>query len=170
MKKNNASSIVLGTILISLGLVFLVIHNVDLALHESWPIIFILLAIGFYLPPLLIPALRQSLAPLFIPGSVMFALGIMFTYATMTNDWLSISYSWTLIPAGVGLGLFLGAWAGGWGKKSRRVGTYMLAISIGVFAIFSAIFAQEDILKNIAPFVLIAVGTVMMVQALRRLK
>ncbi|MBN2355626.1 hypothetical protein JXO59_05905 [candidate division KSB1 bacterium] len=170
MNKNQTSSIVIGSILISLGIVFLILHNVaNLYLEHSWPIIFFILSAGFYLPPLLLPSFRKPLASLFIPGSVMLALGIMFLYASLTDDWVSVSYSWTLIPAGVGLGLYLATRAGDWTPNTRQVGLYMLTISIAVFTLLASLFSLTE-LKRIAPIALILIGVIIMVQAMRKSK
>jgi len=157
-----------GVVLIGLGVLFLVLNTVlGLTVATTWPIIFFVLAAGFYLPPLVLPYARQALAALFIPGSVMLALGLIFFYDTLTSDWASWAYAWLLIPAGVGLGLALASWVGGWGKDPAVVGLWMLAVSAAIFCIFGTLFGGP-VLKAITPVLLILVGILILLRAFLR--
>lgn len=168
MKKESSGTLLLGALLIGLGILFLIVQRLpDFFWGDYWPWMFIVLAVAFYLPPLLVPAARKSLAALFVPGSVMLALGAMFIYATRSNDWLSVSFSWTLIPAGVGLGIYLAALAEKSDSKTRSTGFYMMIIALGAFAVLAWIFGGET-LKGLAPYLLIIIGAGLLVNSLRR--
>lgn len=168
MNPNTRGSLVAGIILIGLGVLFF-LFNVIPGFHIGalWPMIFVLLAAGFFIPPLLWPQQRQGLSGLFIPGSIMLMLGLIFFYNTFTNDWASWAYAWTLIPGGVGLGLWLGSWYGRWGKDSMLTGQWMLAISVLVFGLFGMLFGSPA-LKIAGPILLILGGVLLMVRAFRK--
>ena len=168
MNPNNRGSLVAGVILIGLGVLFFLFNLLPgVNFNKLWPVIFILLAAGFFIPPLLWPQQRQELSGLFIPGSIMLMLGLIFFYNTFTNDWASWAYVWTLIPGGVGLGLCLGSWYGGWGKDSMAVGQWMLAISVLVFGLFGTLFGSPA-LKIAGPILLILAGVLLMARAFRK--
>lgn len=60
----------------------------------------------------------KSLAPLFIPGSVITTLGLIFLVQNATDHFESWAYAWALMPAATGVGLFL---------QGRRLGRLELA-------------------------------------------
>jgi len=168
MNPNNRGSLVAGVILIGLGVLFFLFNVIPgFNLDTLWPMIFILLAAGFFIPPLLWPQARQGLSGLFIPGAIMLMLGLIFLYNTFTNDWAAWAYAWTLIPGGVGLGLWLGSWYGKWGKDSMAVGQWMLAISVLVFGLFGTLFGSRP-LKIAGPILLILAGVLLMARAFRK--
>jgi hypothetical protein len=134
---------------------------------RTWPVIFFLIALGFYLPPILWPSARQGLAALFIPGSILVALGLIFFYNTLTDDWASWAYAWTLIPGGVGLGLALASRYGGWGHGTMWVGIWMIVGSLVVFGFFGMLFGGAA-LRSIGPVLLIVGGVLLLVRAFMR--
>lgn len=168
MNSNNRGSLVAGVILIGLGLLFFLFNVIPgFRIGALWPMIFIALAAGFFVPPLIWQEHRQGLSGLFIPGAIMLMLGLIFFYNTFTGDWASWAYAWTLIPGGVGLGLWLGSWYGRWGRDSMVVGQWMLAISVLVFGLFGMLFGSQA-LKIAGPILLILGGLLLMVRAFRK--
>ncbi|HEY4690122.1 MAG TPA: hypothetical protein VIK33_12480 [Anaerolineae bacterium] len=168
MNSTDRSSTVVALVLIGLGVLFLLFNLVPgLDWGNGWPIIFFVIALGFYLPPIMWPSARQGLAALFIPGSVMVALGLIFLYNTFTDDWASWAYAWTLIPGGVGLGLALAASIGRWGRGTLWVGIWMIVGSVAVFSLFGTMFGGP-VLKSIGPVLLIAGGVLLLLRSLVR--
>jgi len=168
MKSTDRSSTVVAIVLIGLGVLFLAFNNIPgLDIGKTWPIIFFLIAAGFYLPPIVWPSERKALAALFIPGSVIVALGLIFFYNTLTDDWASWAYAWTLIPGGVGLGLALAARFGEWGRGTMWVGIWMIVGSVTVFGFFGMLFGGAA-LKAIGPVVLIAGGVLLLMRSFAR--
>jgi hypothetical protein len=158
MKMMNRSTLVLGILLVAIGVVFLALNLIPgIDMHKAWPVIMFVIAAGFFLPAILWSPARRGLAALFIPGAILAALGLILTYNTFSGDWGSWGYAWTLIIAGVGLGLMLAAWAGNWGKTTVIVGAWILASSLVVFSIFAAIFGGP-LFKGIGPLFLILLG------------
>jgi hypothetical protein len=159
---------IVAAVLIGLGVLFLAINNIPgLNLDRTWPIIFFIIAGAFYLPPLIWPDQRKGLAALFIPGSVMLALGSIFFYNTLTDDWAAWAFAWTLIPGGVGLGLAVAARIGGWGQGTFWTGVWMVIGSVLVFGFFGTLFGGA-LLRSIGPIVLILAGILLLMRSLAR--
>jgi len=146
-------------LLIGMGVLFLAMNMFVSGYYvaRGWPAIFYILAAGFYLPPLLWRDQIRRLSGLFIPASVMLALGLIFTYDVLTLDWASWGYAWTLIVAGIGGGMALAGWSGRWGSVPTWVGNWMLLGSLAIFALFSSIFGLSP-LKLAGPALLIIAG------------
>lgn len=163
-------SILVGVVLIGLGVLFLAINFLSITLNVNlvarlWPTIFFIGALVFYVPALVASENRRELAGLFVPGTILLTLGLIFLYNTFTGDWGSWAYAWTLIPAGVGLGIALGAVFGGWGRNATMTGLVMAAISVGVFAFFASLFGGF-LLKVLGPILIILIGLLLLVRAL----
>jgi hypothetical protein len=147
-----------AVLLIGMGVLFLAFNLIPgFAIGSAWPVVFYILAAGFYLPPILWRDQMRSLSGLFIPASIMLALGLIFTYDVMTHDWASWGYTWTLIIAGVGGGMALAGWSGRWGSIPTWVGSWMLLGSLAIFALFASIFGMP-LLKLAGPGLLIVAG------------
>jgi hypothetical protein len=131
-----------------------------------WPAVFFLAALVFYVPALSSRGNRRELAGLFIPGTIMVTLGLIFFYNTLTGDWGSWAYAWTLIPAGVGLGIALGASVGGWGRGATVAGLIMAAVGALAFAFFAMFFGELPF-KVLGPALIILIGLILLVRALR---
>jgi hypothetical protein len=167
MDTTNRTSIVIGGILILLGAIFLACNLFRIDFDRIWPMIFFIIGAGFCLPVLLMPAERKNLAGLLIPGTILFGLGVIFFYNTLTGDWESWAYIWALIPAAVGLGLLIASRVGGWGGETARVGLWMAIISTAVFLILAAFFGGRNF-GAIGSILLIGLGLVLLLQSLRR--
>jgi len=163
----NRSSVFFAFLLIGLGVILLAFNFLGLNAGKTWPILFFILAVACYLPPFLWPSIRKFLAGLFIPGSILLVFGLVFFYNTLTGDWASWGYAWILLNAGVGLGLLLAAWFGGWGSDVREVGVWMLGVSLAVFSLFGVIFGGSA-LKIITSVLLVLSGILLLIRSLRR--
>ncbi len=169
MDSANRGTIVVGVFLVAVGLIYLVLNFIPgVSAGNTWPIIFFILAAGFYVPAFLWKSAQRGLAGLFIPGSIFLALGLIFAYDVITQDWASWAYAWLLIPAGVGLGLWLGSIVGQWGKATEQVGLWMMAITAGLFAIFGTVFASSDVMRVAGPLVIILAGVLILFRVFRR--
>lgn len=168
MEITNRTLAIVGTVLIGVGLLFFGLNFIPgWTLAMTWPVIFFVLAAGFFVPPFLFPSQRQWMAGLFIPGAVLLSLGIIFLYTTISLDWSAWAFAWLLIVAGVGLGLMLAGLYGNWGSGVVTVGVWMLLVNVALFALFGALFGGPA-LKLAAPFVLTLAGIVLLIRAFRR--
>jgi hypothetical protein len=160
------ASLGFGIFLIAFGAILFIFSLVPGAwIGQTWPVIFILIAACFYLPPFLWPESRHGLAALFIPGSVFLSLGLIFIYSTLTEDWVVWAYAWLLIITGVGLGILLASIVGHWGNKSFWAGIWIVAISIGLFGLFATLFGNP-VIKIIGAVLVILVGVFFLLRAI----
>jgi hypothetical protein len=166
MDRTNRATVVMGAFLIGIGVIFLLLNLVPgIQLGKTWPIIFFILAACFFLPAMLWQNARRGLAGLFIPGSIMLVLGLIFVYDVLTDDWASWAYAWLLITGGVGLGLTLGATVGEWGHGANQTGIWMMAVSAGLFAFFATIFGRNDVIKTVGPALIILAGVLILLRS-----
>ena len=111
MEKINHGVKIASTVLVAVGLVLFGLNvllegKVNLAL----PLVFIMLGVIFFILVLMFAPRWRWAGLLFLPGSIMLVLGIVFLINVLTNDWNSWAYAWLLIVAGVGAGLVLTGW------------------------------------------------------------
>jgi hypothetical protein len=136
-QRYNTGGLIGGTILIGLGLLFLLGQFFNFMAWQSlWP--FFIIGIGglFFVGML---AGGKSAAGLAIPGSIIGVIGLMLLYQSLTGHWTTWSYGWTVIIMGVGLGIWImGAWAGN--AQQRRSGLHVAGIGLVLFVIFGAFF------------------------------
>ena len=165
MNTLNRGSIFGAILLIGMGVLFLILEIAGISMSKTWPIIFLALGAVCFLPPLLWPSLRAWLAGFCIPAGILLTLGIIFLYNTLSGDWASWSYAWIMLNGGVGLGLMLAAWIGGWGREVTLIGWWMFVVSAVVFSIFATLFGAP-VLKVSGPAVLILCGLWLMVRSL----
>jgi hypothetical protein len=169
MNAVNRGTIVVGTFLIAIGAIFLILNLIPgLNAGLTWPIIFFILAAGFFLPAFLWTNAQRGLSGLFIPGAILLVLGLIFTYDVVTQDWVSWAYAWLLIPGSVGLGLWLGSTVGGWGKSATQTGLWMMGVCAALFAVFATIFATSDAMRLIGPLVIILAGVLVLFRVFRK--
>ncbi len=154
MTSTKQNSSFLAIVLIGLGIFLLILNFIPRYLmHHSWWFIFFILAAGFFLPAIVWPKARQGLAALFIPGSIMAVLGLIFMYNTTTDNWEAWEYLWTLLPASTGLGLFLAGKYGNWEKGVDKVGVWIMVFSLAGFILFSG-----RVIKIVGAIILILIG------------
>ncbi len=164
---DNRGTVVVGGILIVIGAIFLFINVFHIDFGQVWPVIFYIIGAGFYLPVLLMPNDRRNLSSFLIPGTILFGLGTIFFYNTLTGNWGSWAYIWTLIPASVGLGLLLAARVGEWGGDTMKVGFWMFVISTAACLVLAAFFGGGNV-GLIGAILLIVLGLFLLIQSIRR--
>jgi hypothetical protein len=136
-QRYNTGGLVGGSILIGLGLLFLLGQFFNfVAWQYLWP--FIVIGIGglFFVGML---AGGKSTAGLAIPGSIISVVGLMLLYQTISGHWATWSYAWTVIIMAVGLGIMImGFWSGD--THQRQAGMRVAWIGFVLFVIFGAFF------------------------------
>jgi hypothetical protein len=151
------SSIIIGTILIVVGLLFLVVQffpglAFDLDIGRQWPLVVV--SVGVLL---ILGALFGS-PSLAIPGTIVSGIGGILYVQNITGTWGSWAYVWTLIPGFVGIGMILAGLLGQRRHSSWREGSRLLLISFVMFLIFGAFFNGLGGLGRYWPVVLIGLG------------
>lgn len=166
MNESKRGTLVTGIVLVILGTAFIIVNLIPgITPIRTWPFIFIVAGIGFFLPALIWPDAREGLAGLYIPGAIFITLGGIFLFNTLSGNWAIWGYAWILIPASVGLGLFLGATVGKWDKAVSRTGIWMMLISTTVFAFMAALFGNT-LVRILGAGFLVAIGLFIFLRAL----
>jgi hypothetical protein len=113
----------------------------------------------------------RSAAPLAIPAMLVAGTGAILLYQSVTGDWQSWAYAWTLYPALLGSGVAL------MGKledngRAVRSGRGLIALGLAGFFVFWLLFritVFAGIVSGLAlPLILIAVGVLWMLRGARR--
>ena len=146
MSKRNRSHLTLGIILILLAIGMLVLKaNPSLKeyIHFDliWPMWVILGGALFLFLGLLIG--EPDLA---IPASIFAGVGGILYYQSLSNDWSSWAFMWTLIPGFAGVGNILAGLIGADFRKSIKEGFRLVVISLVMFLIVASIFGRLNIL------------------------
>jgi hypothetical protein len=165
MNTKNSGSMIAGIGLVLLGALFICLNLFPgITLDKTWPVIFFVIAFAFFLPGLAWPESRKGLAALYIPGTIIFVLGLIFLFCTLTGFWAAWAFAWILVPASVGLGMMLAAWGGKWQRGVWLVGVWMALISTAVFAVFAALFGNT-LLKYIGAGFMVLMGILLLVRS-----
>ncbi len=170
MTESNRGTLITGIVFLILGALLIVLNLIPgVRIQQWWPLIIIALGVAFFLPAFIWPQSKHGLAGLFIPGTIILVLGLIFLYNTLAHDWGSWAYAWLLLPAATGFGIYLGAWSGDWGKGSTTVGLWLGVVSLAVFSLFAALFGTI-ILKSLGAIFLILTGVLFVLYSSRKPK
>ena len=168
----NKSSLYIGIMVLTLGALFLVMNIGStlfgsrslLSISRLWPLIVIWVGFGFFLPIFIWWESRHKNYGLAMPGTIVMVNGLMFLYCTLSGDWRSWAYLWTLEPFSVALGLLALYY---FGVKAQGLLIAALAIggaSLAVFAILVS--AMGGIVGGVVgAFLLIAFGIILVARA-----
>ena len=153
-----------GILLILLGGFFLAAQLMpEIFGYVFWP--FILVGIGGVF---MLSALLTRTGGLAVPGSILLGLGGIFYYQTITNNWESWSYMWTLIPGFVGVGVLIAGLLHRDGPRFDSGGLVLLAISAMGFLLFGGMFGLNLDMSIMWPVFLIGIGVITLFGALFR--
>lgn len=144
--------------LISLGIISLILNvGFGLDLNFSWPLVVILLGGAFFI---LVEALRTNwpwVEWFYLPGSIFFALGLIFLFNVITRDWKAWAYAWLLILAAIGAGILLVSRTRRWPQQVSVITVGVLFISLAGFVLFGALTGGMFI-RVTAPLLLVLFG------------
>jgi hypothetical protein len=170
MNKRRRTGLIGGTLLILLGVWFLLVQYVPefeglLNIEFSWP----LFVIGAGVV-LLILGLLTGEPGMAVPACIVGGIGVLLYYQNQTGDWASWAYAWTLIPGFAGVGAILAGLLGDKPKQSVRDGVNLIIISAVMFVIFSSFLGGQNLLGPYWPVLLILLGVWFLIQPLFRRK
>ena len=147
----NRGTLYAGTMLILLGIVFLLFTTADWLLVRMgiefnawrfWPLIILFLSAAFWAPIFIWWRQRTKVIGLAVPASIFLVLGLLFLYQSLSDDWRSWTYAWSLIPFSVGLGLFAMYALGQ--PETRSSGLLWSSVVVGAIGLFF----QNDLHQN----------------------
>ena len=162
MFASNRAATVTAVLLIGLGILFLAINLLGLDFSRIWPIIFLIIAAGFYLPVFFAPVAREGLAALFIPGTIM-----LLGYTEVFADCGCCACDSRLAAGRSGGVLWLECRAGGWGMGFTSVGLWMALISVAVFGLLAMLFGSR-VFGTLGPIILIGAGVLLLIRSFQR--
>lgn len=158
MRGSRRSGLVGGLLLILLGLLILGIQLLPgVEIEFTWPWI----VIGLGLVLLLLGA-ATGVAILTIPASIVVGIGGILYYQTLSGDWDSWAYIWSLIPGFVGVGMLLFTWMGGHGVAPAHIGGTLILISLVLFSLFGSLFGALGFMGDYWPALLILLGLIVL--------
>lgn len=137
-ERSNAAGLVGGTLLIAFGLLALAGQLLrGLVLWSSvWPITVIVFG-GLFFAGMFVGG--RQVSGLAIPGTIISGLGLLLLYQSLSRNWESWAYSWTLIVVLVGAGIyFAGLYAGS--ESQKHAGYTVAKIGAILFVVFGAFF------------------------------
>jgi hypothetical protein len=162
MDKNVRSGIAGGTILILLGVAFLIFRMVpDLIGIISWP--FIVIGVGAAFLVLAVVTWTPGLA---VPGCIVAGIGGILYWQHFTGRWDTWAYMWTLIPGFVGVGIFISELLEGKPAKALVEGGWPILISIVLFFLFGSFLGNIPWSGTYFAVALIVIGVLIIVRPL----
>jgi hypothetical protein len=140
---SRASAIVLGILLIAIGAVLLAVNTFNMPLpfdvgRIGWPVFVIAPGVALLVVGLITSG--EAGIGLTVAGGIVSTVGLILTYQSLTDHWISWAYAWALIaPASVGASMFLWGLFHGRGDLIRQ-GVSGLGIGLVLFIIGFAFF------------------------------
>lgn len=160
MEHRARSAVVSGTILILVGVFFLVTRFVPGFFDTfSWPflvigvgVIFLILALATWTPGLAVPA--------FIIGGI----GCLLYWQNATGEWWTWSFAWALIPGFVGVGVAVNELLEGRPLRALIEGGWPILVSLLLFFLFASFFGALSWQGPWWAIVLIAMGVLIILR------
>ena len=133
-----------GAALVGAGVLLLIVRIFSWNIGGLWPLFLLVPGVALLVAAALGGA---SVSALFVPGSVVTILGVIFSFQNATDYFESWVYVWALLPAAVGVGLLL------YGRRSgnpelESTGRRLAGIFTLVFLV-AAIFFEAFIFNNV---------------------
>jgi hypothetical protein len=162
MDKRSKSALVTGTVLIILGVFFLVTRFVPGFFETfSWPytvigvgVLFMLIALITWTPGLAVPA------------CIIGGIGGILLWMNLTQEWWRWSYMWALIPGFVGVGVALNELLEGRPLRALLEGGWPILISLLLFFVFGSFLGGMSWRGPWWAIVLIAIGALVILRPL----
>jgi len=140
MEAKTRSAIGVGTLLIALGVFFLVTRIVPTIMATfSWPWIVIGVGASF-----MIAALVSWTPGLAVPACIIGGIGGILLWQNLTGLWGTWSFAWTLIPGFVGVGLFISELMEGRPLKGLVDGGSPIVVSAVLFLVFGSFLGPRE--------------------------
>ncbi len=172
MSKERRSDLVFGILLLLAGAWFLAAQfnlvpglSAIMNIQYQWPLIVI--GVGVLLFVLGLVARAPGLS---VPACIVGGIGGILYWDNLTGNWGSWSYTWTLIPGFVGVGVLLSTLLGGNERGGYREGLRLILISAVLFIVFLMIFSGQAFFIRYWPVLVILVGVWIVIQAIIRRK
>lgn len=103
-----------------------------------------------------------------VPACIVGGIGGLLYWQNLTGNWESWAYAWTLIPVFVGVGIILAGVLRGRVRDALIGGGWTIFSGLVMFSIFGSFLGGLEIVGQLWPLLLIAVGVIFLVQAFLR--
>ncbi|GAB4440649.1 MAG: hypothetical protein Kow00120_08880 [Anaerolineae bacterium] len=166
MQRNQSGGhVIVAVILIGLGIVFFigqVVPGFSLwsLIWRLWPFFIIVPGLAMF-----VPVLNKREAGLAVPASLVTGTGLILLYQSITGNWGSWAYVWTLYGVFLGFGMWLMGRTRG-DESTQRTGVNFMAVGFGGFVIFGLFFGGFIRWGLLLPLVLIGMGAWFLYRAL----
>ena len=154
----NRATKITSYVLIGIGIVLLAVNIITKgSVNIALPLLFLVLGGAFFI---LVFSLQQK-SPwaqfLYIPGTILIALGIILLLNELTGDKKSWIYAWLLLIAAIGIGILLANRPHFWHKVLNPIGWSLSILGITGFIVIGVLVGGAFILW-LAPLVLVLAG------------
>jgi hypothetical protein len=164
MERRARSAVVSGTILILVGVFFLVTRFVPgFFATFSWP--FVIIGVGVIF---LVLALATWTPGLAVPACIIGGIGCLLYWQNSTGEWWTWSYAWALIPGFVGVGVAVNELLEGRPLRALIEGGWPILISLLLFFLFGSFFGALPWQGPWWAVVLIAMGVLIILRPVLR--
>jgi hypothetical protein len=164
MDRRPRSAIAAGSILILLGIFFLVTRFVPTLFDTfGWPLLIVGVGAIF-----LVVALVTWTPGLAVPACIIGGIGALLYWQNATGEWWTWSYAWTLIPGFVGVGVAVNELLAGRPLRALLEGGWPVLISLLLFFLFGSFFGALPWQGPWWAIVLIAIGVLVILRPLVR--
>lgn len=152
---NNRHNIVLGSIFVLIGLMFLSTNFWEFDWEQLWPLFMMVAGMGFLVGYFT----NRNNYGLLMPATLMLLYGSLFLYCALT-DWNNMEYLWPTFVLGPGLGLLM-MYVGGRRESGLLIPSSIL---VGLSAIFFVVFGPFQDYARYWPVLLILAGLAMLLR------
>ncbi len=160
-KKQTQSSMIVGLVLITLGVIFLVSRVLNIHIGENlWP--FAIIGFGGLLLAVMLLG-DSSIGWLAVPACMTITTGLVLLVQNTINRFESWAYAWAMVLAAYGVGMVINGYKNGLseirqnGWSLARLGMLLFLLLGGFFEIF--IFQRKiDVIGIVWPVALILIG------------
>lgn len=164
-----------GVLLILLGGLFLLMEvgstanrwfHLQLGWGRLWPLFICFASLAFWLPILVWWPQHEKLAGLAIPATIVGTNGLILLYQSLSGNWGTWAYLWTLEPISVAVGLLCTYLIGERNRGLLLASGIVGGVGLFFFAIFSTAFG--GFWRVLLPAVLIVIGLYLLLRGASR--
>jgi hypothetical protein len=168
MEQSRRTGLVMGSILVLLGVLFLAYQLVPafqvlIDWDNAWPLTIV--GVGVLL---LVIAVLANVPGLAVPAAIVGGIGCLLWWQNATGNWDSWAYAWALIPGFVGVGTILSGLLSGKLAGALSGGIWLILISLIMFFIFGSLMGGLGALGAYWPVLLIVLGFLVLLRPLLR--
>jgi hypothetical protein len=170
MERRRRSSLVGGILLILIGAWFVALQLVPglgewINIEFTWPLMIVVGGVVLFVIGLIL-----AVPGLIIPACIVGGVGAILYWQVITDGWVTWACAWALVPSFVGLGILVSSILEGRTAKGISEGGWLILLGIVLFFILGAALGSLAWLSPYWPLLVVAIGLLMVIQGLLRLR